>query len=267
MAGDNDWEHVLAVASRAARKAGDVLQDWRQRFTVSEKSRFNLVTEADFAAEEAISGILQQEFPDHGFLGEEGLNQTSSASPYRWIVDPLDGTGNYVHGFPYYCVSIGLEQAEELVLGVIYDPNRDELFHAVKGQGAFLNGRPIRVSAAATLGQALCVASLPVQGDPHHPAVARFLAALPRVQSLQRTGSAAMNLANLACGRLEAFWSSTLKPWDMAAGAILVSEAGGLVTRLDHDPFDVHQQEILACCTPEIHAELRDVLHLGPLVK
>lgn len=262
MAGDYDWKHALEVACRAARKAGAILQDWRQRFTVSEKSRFNLVTEADFAAEEAISGILQQEFPEHGFLGEEGLNKPSQDSPYRWIIDPLDGTGNYVHGFPYYCVSIGLEQADDLVLGVIYDPNRDELFHAVKGQGAYLNGSPIGVSAAASLGQALCVASLPVHGDPQHPAVARFLAALPRVQSLQRTGSAAMNLANLACGRLEAFWSSTLKPWDMAAGAILVTEAGGTVTRLDQAPFDVHQLEILACCTPEIHAELREVLHL-----
>ena len=256
-----EWSRALAVACEAAKVAGGILQDWRKRFSVSEKSRFNLVTEADFAAEEAISKILQWEFPEHAYLGEEGLNRSGKESAYRWIIDPLDGTGNYVHGFPYYCVSIGLEQDGQLVLGVIYDPNRDELFHAVRGRGAFLNGETIRVSHADSLSQAMCVASLPVNSDPKHPAVARFLAVLPEAQSVQRLGSAAMNLAYLACGRLEAFWSTTLKSWDMAAGALIVTEAGGQTTRLNGEDLDVHRLEILATCTPEIHSALVALLN------
>lgn len=256
-------QNQLDIAISAARAGGEILQDWRERFTVSEKSRFNLVTEADFAAQNAISEILQKEFPDHAYLGEEGLEQAGNGSDFRWIIDPLDGTGNYVHGFPYYCVSIGLEQAGELVLGVIYDPTRDELFHAVRGEGAFCNGQPISVSTAPVLAESLCVASLPVNSDPNHPAVARFLKVLPHAQSVQRLGSAAMNLAYLACGRLEVFWSTTLKPWDMAAGVVIVREAGGEVTRLDGSTFDVQNKEVLACCTASIQQELMPMLELN----
>jgi len=253
----------LKTAIQAARAGGEILQDWRERFTVSEKSRFNLVTEADFAAQQAISDILQAEFSDHAYLGEEGLEQAGNSSDFRWIIDPLDGTGNYVHGFPYYCVSIGLEQAGELVLGVIYDPTRDELFHAIRGEGAFCNDRPISVSTAPGLGESLCVASLPVNSDPQHPAVARFLKVLPHAQSVQRLGSAAMNLAYLACGRLEVFWSTTLKPWDMAAGVVIVREAGGEVTRLDGSQYDVQRSEVLACCTTTVQQELKPLLELN----
>lgn len=262
MADTERWQHPLQVAVEAAREAGAILQEWSTRFTISEKSRFNLVTEADVAAEQAISRKLLEHFPEHAFLGEEGLNQAGSTPEFRWIIDPLDGTGNYTHGFPYYCVSIGLEFDGEMAVGVIYDPTRDDLFSAVRGGGAFLNGLPIAVSPAQSLAQSLCVASLPVDSSPTHPSVARFLNVLPHAQSIQRHGSAAMNLAYVACGRIEAFWSASLKPWDKAAGVLLVREAGGLITCMDGAAHHVHQPEILATCTPGVHQELQPLLQV-----
>ncbi len=246
----------LKTAEEAARKAGEVLEDWGSRFTVSEKSRSNLVTEADFASQDAIYRIISGRFPDHGYLGEEGLNQPREDSPFRWIIDPLDGTSNYVHRFPYYGVSIALESDGKLIVGVVYDPNRNEMFTAVKGEGAKLNGDPIAPTDAGSLKSAMAVASLPVATKKDDPAVARFLAVLPAAQSLQRTGSAALNLAYVACGRIDVYWSSSLKPWDMAAGALLVEEAGGRVSRLDNSPFSVDQPEILASNGTSLHQEL-----------
>ena len=249
-------EQFLNNAQAAARMAGEVLEDWGSRFTVSEKSRANLVTEADHASQKIIHEHLLDLYPDHGFLGEEGLNHPQGVSPYRWIIDPLDGTSNYVHRFPYYCVSIALEKDGQLVVGVIYDPNRDELFSAAKGKGAKLNGKSIRPTRDVTaLKNAMAVASLPVATTAQNPAVARFLTVLPVVQSLQRTGSAALNLAYVACGRIDLYWSSSLYPWDMAAGALIVQEAGGSVTLLNGEPFEVEQPEILASNGTAIHRE------------
>ncbi|MBW3543145.1 MAG: inositol monophosphatase, partial [Planctomycetes bacterium] len=152
----------LQTAVEAARAAADVLRDWSERFTVSEKSPANLVTEADVASEEAIHRHIRGNFPEHNFLGEEGLDRTDAATAYRWVIDPLDGTSNYVHGFPYYAVSIALEHDGELIVGVILDPTRDELFTAVRGRGARLNDRPLRPSRVETLDRAMTVASLPV---------------------------------------------------------------------------------------------------------
>ena len=250
--GDVDY---LSIAEEAARKAGEVLEEWGTRFTVSEKSRANLVTEADFASQEAIHKHIKRRFPEHGFLGEEGLDLPNAGSPFRWIIDPLDGTSNYVHRFPYYAVSIALEQAGELIAGVIYDPNRNEMFTAVRGKGARLNGTPITPTDVDTLGRAMAVASLPVGTGVEDPAVARFLKVLPIAQSLQRTGSAALNLAYVACGRIDLYWSSSLKPWDMAAGALIVREAGGRVSRLDNTPFYVEEPEILASNGTDLHEE------------
>lgn len=246
----------LSTAQEAARLGGDVLEDWGSRFTVSEKSRANLVTEADFASQETIHNHIKQRYPDHGFLGEEGLDQPSENSPYRWIIDPLDGTSNYVHRFPYYCVSIALEKNGELIVGVIYDPNRDEMFTAQKGQPAQLNGKQINPTTDVnSLKTAMAVASLPVATRVENPAVARFLTVLPLVQSLQRTGSAALNLAYVACGRIDLYWSSSLHPWDMAAGALIVEQAGGQVSRLDNSPFQVAGPEILASNGTALHQE------------
>jgi len=238
---------------------------WRDRFTVTEKGRADVVTEADFASQEKIQQTISQRFPDHGFFGEEGLSKpsTSTEADYRWIIDPLDGTSNYVHGFPYYCVSIGLEIDGELAVGVVFDPVRVEMFEAVTGRPALLNGREIKTSTNASLEQSLLVASLPRNTDPNDPAVRRFLMALPAAENVQRTGSAALNLCYVACGRLDGFWSSSLKPWDMAAGVVLVRAAGGTVTKLDGSSFDVNMSDLLATNGAGILSPLVEVLDVS----
>jgi myo-inositol-1(or 4)-monophosphatase len=184
------------------------------------------------------------------------LDEVRPDSPYRWVIDPLDGTTNYVHGFPYFAVSIGLEFEGRLVVGAIFDPTRDEMFLAARGSGATLNRRPLHASDITDLGQAMVVASLPVATRPDDVAVKRFLTMLSHAQTVQRTGSAALNLAYVAAGRLDAFWSTSLKPWDMAAGVVLVEEAGGRVTTLDGSPFNVEEPNLLASNGSVIHGEL-----------
>jgi myo-inositol-1(or 4)-monophosphatase len=250
----------LETAQAAARLAGQTLQKWVGEFTVSEKRPADLVTEADVAAQDAIQQLIHVRYPEHNFLGEEGLNQTNSDSPYRWIIDPLDGTSNYVHQFPYYAVSIGLECAGTLELGVILDPNRDEMFSAIRGHGAELNGRRIRPTRVNTLRQAMVVASLPVGAGADDPAVARFLRVLPVAQTVQRTGSAALNLAYVAAGRMDAFFSSSLRPWDVAAGALIVTEAGGRVSQVDGSPLALDIPDLLASNGTALHDELGRLL-------
>lgn len=250
----------LQAAEEAARLGGQVLRSWSTRFTVQEKSRANLVTEADHASQQAIFEFLSRRFPQHGFLGEEGLLQDRGSSAYRWIIDPLDGTTNYVHGFPYYAVSIGLEHEGELIAGAIYNPCSEEMFLAAQGQGATLNRRPLHCSLVDSLDQAMVIASLPVATSEHDLAVGRFLRVLTKVQTVQRTGSAALNLAYLAAGRIDGFWSSSLKPWDMAAGVVLVREAGGTVTRIDGRMFTVDEPDLLASNGRAIHGGLSQLL-------
>lgn len=254
---------LLQTACEAARIGGAVLQDWRHKFTAREKNPADLVTEADVASEQAIFDFIHARYPAHGFLGEEGLDRSGEGSPVRWIIDPLDGTSNYVHGFPYYAVSIGVEQGGELVAGAVFDPTRDELFAAAQGRGATLNGEPIRVSQQADLSTALCMASLPVKTDRTHPAVQQFLRILEAAQHVQRTGSAALNLCGVACGRIEAFWSTSLKPWDMAAGVVIVTEAGGRTTKTDGETFDVDQPDLLATNGSLLHEQLSKLLRNG----
>jgi myo-inositol-1(or 4)-monophosphatase len=252
----------LQTAEGAARLGGLVLQQWRTKFTAREKSPSNLVTEADVASQRAIFDYIHERYPSHCFLGEEDLTHVAApeASPCRWIVDPLDGTSNYVHGFPYYAVSVALEERGELIAGAIYDPNRDEMFSAATGQGATLNGRPIHVSQASDLSQALCMASLPVKTTRADPAVQRFLRVLEAAQHVQRTGSAALNLCSVACGRIDAFWSTSLHPWDMAAGVLIVAEAGGRVTRTDGGPFELMRSDLLATNGTALHSDLAQLL-------
>lgn len=247
------------VAEAAARRGGEVLADWSDRFTVSEKSRANLVTEADFASQDAIHRLIKDSFPDHGFLGEEDLAENRS-SEFCWVIDPLDGTSNYVHGFPYYCVSIALERNGEPIVGVIYDPNRNELFRASVEEPCTCNGTVIKPSAVTALPETFAVASLPVGAGPDNPAMARFMNAIPHVQTVQRTGSAALNLAYVACGRIDAYWSTSLKPWDVAAGAFIVNQAGGLATDLGGNPINTRVPSLLATNGSTIHSGMVDVL-------
>ena len=249
-------QNWLSAAIDAAHEGGRVLQHWRGRFSVLEKSRANLVTEADEASQAAIVQSLKSRFPEHGFLGEENLNDRSADTECFWIIDPLDGTTNYVHGFPYYCVSIALSVRGRMEVGVIYDPTRDEIFSAVAGAGAFRNGERIVTSGETQLKSAMAMASLPIAADPNDPAVRRFLNAMTQLQTVQRTGSAALNLAYVACGRTDAFWSSSLYVWDIAAGSLLVSEAGGSVTNLAGETFDAFAPSLLAASTPILCQEL-----------
>ena len=250
----------VQTAEEAARRAGHVLRAWSSKFTVREKSRSNLVTEADEAAQAAIYEFIHGRYPQHGFCGEEGLLVGGGESPYRWVIDPLDGTTNYVHGFPYYCVSIGLECRGEMVVGAVFDPIHDEMFLAVRGEGASLNRRPLKCSPVNQLENSLVIASLPVATSGHDDAVRRFLKVLPVAQSVQRTGSAALNLANVAAGRIEGFWSTSLKPWDMAAGILLVEEAGGRISKIDGSQFRLEEPDLLATNGSGIHEQLLPLL-------
>ncbi|MEZ6047461.1 MAG: inositol monophosphatase family protein [Planctomycetaceae bacterium] len=247
---------LLATAIEAAREAGGILQDWVSRFSVSEKGPQDLVTDADVASQEAILRKLKSAFPDHQFLGEEGLDQTSVDSPYRWIIDPLDGTSNYVHQFPYYAVSIGLEYEGQPFLGVIYDPTRDEMFTGVVGGEAFCNNHKLSLTVSTPLSEALVVASLPRCADENDPAVKRFLKLLPLAQHVQRTGSAALNLAYIAANRIDGFWSTSLKPWDQAAGVAILLAAGGQVTKLDGSSFIMDEPDLLASSNQILQEEL-----------
>ncbi|MFO1020556.1 MAG: inositol monophosphatase family protein [Planctomycetales bacterium] len=254
-------EELLAVGQVAARRAGEVLQSWATKFSVKEKScAADVVTEADLAAQHIIHETIQESFPGHGFLGEEGLLQPSQGDPYRWIIDPLDGTLNYVHQFPYYAVSIGVEHEGALVAGVIFDPTRNEMFTAARGEGAFSNGVPLQTSGAKSLSQALLVASFPPGVTSNSVPIQRFLKILGKVQSVQRTGSAALNLAYVAAGKLDGFWSGSLKPWDMAAGVLIVQEAGGTVTRMDGRPLDLEIPDLLATNGTRLHLALQNEL-------
>jgi myo-inositol-1(or 4)-monophosphatase len=250
----------LPAAEEAARAASQILLEWADKFTVSEKGPADLVTEADLASQTAIHRILSERFPEHGFLGEEGLSTASGAGDFCWVIDPLDGTSNYVHGFPYYAVSIGLTCRGEPVAGVVYDPTRDEMFSAALGAGAALNDRPIRPSRCAPLNQAMLIASFPRAVTPDSAPIRRFLAVLPHAQTIQRSGSAALNLAYVAAGRIDGFWSTSLKPWDVAAGAAIVAAAGGQVTRMDGSQLDIHVPDVLCTNGTVIHDQLSALL-------
>jgi len=251
---------LLETAENAARRAGDILEDWAGRFTVSEKQPSDLVTEADVASQKSIYEQIRSVYPDHGFLGEEGLSVEAPNSPFRWIIDPLDGTSNYVHRFPFYAVSIALEIDGVLSVGVIFDPNRDEMFSAVIGKGATMNGTRIKSTDVSQLREAMVVASLPIGATGDHEAVRQLLRVMPEVQTVQRTGSAALNLSYVAAGRIEAFWSISLKPWDMAAGALLVTEAGGRVSKQNGEVFDVERPDLLTSNGTAIHEQLQRLL-------
>jgi len=261
----------LTVCEAAARAGGRVLQDWVGRCAVSSKGPRDLVTEADFAAQREVQRVVRAAFPDYGFVGEEaepGAGQPASGqvghagSGTRWIVDPLDGTTNYVHGFPAYCVSIALAVDDAIEVGVIFDPVRGECFTARRGGGACLDGRPIRVPAVAALEDAIVAVSFPPQVAAESAAVADFLAVVPRAHSIRRTGSTAINLAYLACGRLHAFWARRIACWDAAAGLLIAREAGATVEPFSAPGIEVPLDDpaFIVTSTPPLMAELRATL-------
>lgn len=247
------------MSELAARAGGDELLRWLGQFQVSQKGPRDLVTEADLASQQTIRQILLETFSDHHFLGEEedGGPREWPDEAFCWIVDPLDGTRNYVHGLRSFSVSIALVhcsrmEGDRILAGTVWDPVLEECFTAGWGAGAFLNGVPIRVSRRVKLREALLVCSFPSQVERDGPEVTRFLNLLPLAGSIRRLGSAALNLGYLACGRLDAYWASSLSPWDVAAGALLVTEAGGTLTDLQGNPFDLRRPLLLATSTEEL---------------
>ncbi len=233
---------MLNVAIEAALEAGKYLKYNVGKVKNIERKKgeeTNLVTEIDKQSEKLIIKKIRQHFSSHDILGEES-GAHDAKSEYRWIIDPLDGTTNYTHGLPIFCVTIGVEHKGEIIGGAIYDPNTDEMFTAEKGKGAFLNGKRIRVSSADTLINSLLVTGFPynVKENPGN-VVDHFVHFLPVAQGIRRLGSAALDLAYIACGRLDGYWEVFLNPWDKAAGILLVREAGGKVTTFSGDEKDV----------------------------
>ncbi len=237
-----------------------VLLDWAGRFAVREKGPADLVTEADLASQEVIREILLGAFPSHGFLAEENLSLPSRQEGLRWVVDPLDGTTNYVHGLPIYAVSIALEQSGKLLAGTVYNPVADECYVAAHGQGAQLNGQPLNVSQTTELDQALVAASLPAKVRRDDQDLADFLEVTLRCRAVRRMGSSALNLCYLAAGRFDAYWARNTKAWDIAAGLLIVSEAGGVVSSLDGGKPDLSRPQFIAASTPALHRQISQVL-------
>ena len=252
----------LTVCEEAVRAAGSVLLDKIGRVEVREKGPADLVTEADFASQEVVRRKVLGAFGDHTVVGEEDDHAGQSGpgedqAEYRWLVDPLDGTTNYVHRVPHFCVSLALERSGRLLVGAVYDPVRDECFSAVAGEGARLNGEPIRTSDVSSLSQALAAVGFPAVVTPDSPDLRVFLAAVEHCQAIRRTGSAALNLCYLAAGRFDASWSFSTKSWDVAAGVLLIREAGGVATTPDGGTSVHHEGHFLAAANVQLHAQIR----------
>ena len=241
---------MLNFAIQMARDAGAILADRRGRaIQISNKGDIDLVTEADLASEKLIIERIKSYHPRHAILAEESgasAGDLSGSSEWKWIVDPLDGTTYFAHGYPCFCVSIALEHSGEIEIGVVYDPTRDEVFAAEKGQGANLNGRRIRVSDVEDLNRAMLCTGFPYNVR-ERPNFARDFANFTmEAQAVRRDGSAALDLAYLACGRFDGFWEDGLNAWDVAAGALLITEAGGTITNFVGAPLDIYTPKILA---------------------
>jgi myo-inositol-1(or 4)-monophosphatase len=248
----------LDLAIEAAREAGDILiTEFDRPVKISYKGEVDIVTQADKRSEQAIVSRLRTHFPKHAIVAEEG-GGTESTSLFRWHVDPLDGTTNFAHGYPCFAVSIGLEEAGELIAGVIYQPISRELFSAAKGEGAYLNQKKIHVSPIEKLATSLLSTGFPSVKRAQNPNIRYYWDFTLRSHGVRRDGSAALDLAAVACGRFEGFWEFGLHSWDTAAGVLLVREAGGTVTQFDGQPYRLGDRELLAS-NGKVHAEMQSV--------
>ena len=254
---------MLNFAIQTAREAGQILADkFGRALQVSHKGDIDLVTEADLAAEQLIVERIRSYHPRHAILTEESGNVLEAGgadAAFKWIIDPLDGTTNYAHGYPCFCVSVALEHDGRIVVGVVYDPTRDELFAAERGEGATLNGRRMRVSETDELNRALVCTGFPYDVRERSDFIRHFRQFIMRAQSVRRDGAAALDLACVAAGRFEGFYEEGLRPWDVAAGVLLVEEAGGRVTHYDGSPFNIYATHI-AASNGLIHEEMLRVL-------
>ena len=266
----------IRACEQAAKAGGAILQQWRGKFDVREKGPADLVTEADLVSQEKIRELLLSQFPDHDFLGEEdgpldensperdsekdACQKDAAKSEFQWIVDPLDGTTNYVHGLPNYSVSVALRRSGKIVAGAVYDPSLDECYSAALGSGAWLNGNRIQTSSVTQMSQALLAASFPAFVSTDSPEIGDLTRVMPHCQAFRRLGSAALNLCYVAAGRLDGYWATSTKIWDIAAGVLMVSEAGGVVTSPDGSPLDLDRASFVTASCESLHAELREIL-------
>lgn len=254
----NELKDTLLEATRAA---GSIIQSYfNGAFGIAHKEGINnLVTEVDTMAEKRVIEIIKNKFPDHSILSEE-VGELAQVSDYQWIIDPIDGTVNFAHGVPICCVSIGLLHKQELILGAVYNPMMNELFFAERGKGAFLNDQPIQVSKKTDFKKAFLVTGFPYKwpDGPEHP-IQVFERLVLEGLPVRRLGSAAIDLCWVACGRFDGFWEYNLSPWDMAAGYLLVQEAGGRITNFEGKPFSVFDKETLAT-NGLIHDEMLQVI-------
>ncbi len=261
-----DLEQVKSVGVAAAFKAGSVLRSHYGRISkIDKKGAIDLVTEADTESERVIIETIQTVFPDHAILAEEsGLKQ--GETNHTWIVDPLDGTTNFTHRLGLFAVSIGFSFSQDTVFGVVLSPFTGELFAAIKGKGATLNGRPIHVSTAQRVSESLLATGFPYNlKDIFNPILTRYSNCLKASQGIRRLGSAAIDLCYVACGRFDGFWEQNLKPWDTAAGALIAREAGATITDFSNTPFAIDRNEILAT-NGHIHKEMLSLLEFKDVI-
>ncbi len=260
MISDNQLKIYLAFAKATALEAGNLLlKRVGKQNKISFKGRVNLVTEADLASEKLIVGKIIKKYPAHSVLSEEKVS-IDNDSEFRWIIDPLDGTTNYAHGFPFWCVSIALEFNSTIVIGVIYDPLRDELFYARLNGGAYMNRKRLAVSSQVRLNRSLLATGFPYDiGISKNDNLDFFNRFARAARGVRRAGSAALDLCYLACGRFDGFWEQMLHPWDTAAGKIIVEEAGGKVTNFDGKKYSIYDKYILAS-NRKIHNQMIKIL-------
>ncbi|HEY9322395.1 MAG TPA: inositol monophosphatase family protein [Candidatus Methylopumilus sp.] len=253
---------MLNIAVKAARRAGAIINRASQdigTLTIKSKNFNDFVSEVDVAAERAIIDTLKDAYPSHGFLGEES-GSTSHQSDFIWIIDPLDGTTNFLHNFPQYCVSIALQHKGEITQAVIYEPNRNDLYTATKGRGAFLNDKRIRVSKCDKLQEALIGTGFPFRDFKYlDDYLHMFKSMIQKTTGIRRAGSAALDLAYVASGALDGFWEIGLSPWDIAAGGLLIQEAGGIVTDLSGQTGWLESGNILVA-SPKIHDDMQAII-------
>ncbi|MCP4747120.1 MAG: inositol monophosphatase [Desulfobacteraceae bacterium] len=255
-----DLNRIMQIGTRAAYKAGDVLKHYLGKIeSVTKKGSIDLVTVADTTAEKIIISTIRDVFPDHSILAEES-GKHNGGNENRWIIDPLDGTTNFTHQFPTFCVSIGFASNGKMAAGIVFNPVNGELFTAIKGNGALLNNLPIQVSNTNQINDSLLATGFPYDVRTKvHSVMNRLSQCIMASRGIRRMGSAALDLCYVACGRLDGFWEEGLKPWDMAAGAIIVQEAGGMVTNYSGTVFDINQKDT-AASNSHIHSQLLGLL-------
>jgi myo-inositol-1(or 4)-monophosphatase len=253
----HSYSAFIDAAWQSAHAAGEIIRvNWQQPKSIDFKGAIDLVTDTDRRCEQRIVEILTKHFPDHSILAEEGSHFEQRQSLHRWIIDPLDGTTNFAHGYPHFCVSIALESQGEVILGLVYDPLRGERFQAIKDQGATLNDQPIRCSMVNDLDKALLATGFPYDRRQHADYYLNYFKAfLTCCQGIRRNGSAALDLCYVACGRVDGYWELNLKPWDVAAGGLIVTEAGGRISDFRGLPFSLNGRETLAA-NPLIHSQM-----------